>query len=127
MQVDDQDVVLMANGTDRYAGHVGELDSQGHVVFEGKHGRFQFPLNEVAEIRFAREQVASAPADAADNVCVRFSPVGSISGHPLPSRDAHTFTLLNPAAGEVNIALDAAVMLDFNATKQLIDDWNAEF
>ena len=54
LQVDDQDVVLMANGTDRYAGRVGELDADGKLRFEGKHGSFRFPLEEVAEIRFAR-------------------------------------------------------------------------
>ena len=68
LQVDDQDVVLMANGTDRYAGRVGSLDPRGNVRFEGRHGQFQFPLEEVAEIRFARERLAAAPDDTADNL-----------------------------------------------------------
>ena len=126
LQVDDQDVVLMANGTDRFAGRVGSLDDHGKVVFEGKHGRFQFPLDEVAEIRFARDRLADTPADVADNVCVRFGPLGSLSGHPLAGSGLK-FAILNPSAGELNLSLDSAVMLDFNASKQIIDDWNAEF
>ena len=126
LQVDDQDVVLMANGTDRYAGRVGNLDDNGKLAFEGKHGHFQFPLDDVAEIRFARDRLASAPADAADNVCVRFSPIGSVSGHPLAGHGA-TLGLLSPSAGELNLSLDSAVMLDFNPSKQIIDDWNADF
>jgi hypothetical protein len=126
LQVDEQDVVLMANGTDRYAGRVGNLDEHGKVLFEGKHGQFQFPLDEVAEIRFARERLAPAPEDAVDNLCVRFSPIGSVTGHPLAGNGT-MLGILSPCAGELNLSLDAAVMLDFNASKQIIDDWNAEF
>jgi len=126
LQVDDQDVVLMANGTDRYAGRVGNLDDQGKLAFEGKHGRFQFPLEDVAEIRFARQRLAESPADVADNVCVRFSPIGSVSGHPLAGHGAK-FGILSTGMGELSLSLDSAVMLDFNASKQIIDDWNAEF
>ena len=126
LQMDDQDVVLLANGTDRFAGRVDRLNDHGEVTFEGKHGRFQFPLDEVAEIRFARERLAEAPADVADNVCVRFSPLGSVSGHPLAG-DGLKCGILSPCAGELNLSLDCAVMLDFNASKQIIDDWNAEF
>ena len=113
LQVDDQDVVLMANGTDRYAGRVGSLDEHGKVLFEGKHGQFHFPLEEVAEIRFARERLAAAPDDPADNLVVRFSPIGSVSGRPV-SGDGSMLGILSPSAGELNLSLDAAVMLDFN-------------
>ena len=42
LQVDDQDIVLMANGTDRFSGKVGGLDD-GKIALDGKYGRFQFP------------------------------------------------------------------------------------
>ena len=126
LQVDDQDIVLMANGTDRYAGRVDRLDEQGKVLFEGKHGQFHFPLEEVAEIRFARERLAAAPEDPADNLVVRFSPIGSVSGRPVSS-DGSVLGILSPSAGELNLALDAAVMLDFNCSKQISDNWDAEF
>jgi len=127
LQVDDQDIVLMANGTDRYAGHVSGLDKQGKVLFEGKHGQFQFPLDEVAEVRFARDHLAPAPEVPADNLIVRFSPIGAVSGRPVVSGDASKFGILNSSAGELKLALDCAVMVDFNSTKQIIDDWDAAF
>ncbi len=126
LQIDDQDVVLMASGTDRYAGRVGGLDEQGNVLFEGKHGQFRFPLQEVAEIRFARERLAIAAEPAEDNLTVRFNPIGSVSGLPV-SGDASNLEILSPSAGPLNLSLDSAVMLDFNSSKQIIDDWNAQF
>lgn len=126
MQVEDQDVVLMSNGTDRFAGKVGGLDEQGRILFSGKHGSFQFPLQDVAEIRFARARLAEAPETPADNVIVRFSPIGSVSGKPV-SGDGGTLGIVNPVLGGMTLSLDPAVMLDFNSSNQIIDDWNADF
>lgn len=126
LQVDDQDIVLMANGTDRYAGTVGSLDAHGQLNFTGKFGALHFPLDEVAEIRFARKRLAAAADEPAERLVVRFSPVGAISGRPLPGDGEH-LNLLNPSAGPLRLALDSAVMLDFNSSKQIIDDWNAGF
>ena len=126
LQVDDQDVILMANGTDRFAGQVGRLDEHGKVLFEGRHGQFQFPLDEVAEIRFARDRLAPVAAEPAENFVVRLSPVGSISGRPV-SGDGSMIGIINPIAGELNLSLESAVMLDFNSSKQIIDDWDADF
>ena len=126
LQVDDQDVVLMANGTDRYAGRVRNLDAQGKVIFEGKHGQFHFPLDEVAEIRFARERLASVADEPADKLVVRFCPVGSISGRP-QAGDGARLSILSPSAGALQLSLDSAVMLDFNCSKQIIDNWDVDF
>ncbi len=126
LQVDDQDVVLMANGTDRFAGKVGKLDDQGKVRFEGKHGNFQFPLNEVAEIRFAHELQAKAAETPANNMVIRLAPIGAISGVPI-SGDGNTLEILSPIMGEINLSTAPAIMLEFNASNQLIDSWDADF
>jgi hypothetical protein len=126
LQIDDLDVVLMANGTDRYAGRVGSLDEQGKLVFEGKHGTFRFPVDDIAEIRFARKQLAAAPEDSAERVLVRFSPVGSISGRPAGSAGG-LLQLIHPLIGELDLSIDSAVMLEFNSSNQFIDDWDANF
>jgi len=126
LQMDEQDVVLMANGTDRYAGRIGGLDHEGKVLFAGKHAQFRFPLQEIAEIRFARERLAAAPDEPADNLVVRFGPIGAVSGHPVSSNGS-TLEMLSPSVGTLNLALDAAVMLDFNSSKQITDDWDADF
>ncbi len=126
MQVEDQDVVLMANGTDRFAGRVAGLDDHGQVLFEGKHGQFHFPLEEIAEIRFAREHLAQAGDDPPDNMIVRLSPVGVISGRPV-SGDGSMLGILSPVIGSVNLSTDAVMMLDFKPTNQIFDDWDADF
>lgn len=126
LETDDQDVVLMANGTDRYAGRVRELDADRKLVFEGRHGQFRFPLDEVAEIRFAHQQLATASEPQADSMVVRLSPIGRISGKPVAG-DAGALTLNHPALGGIRLSMDSAVMLEFNASNQIVDDWDADF
>jgi hypothetical protein len=125
LQVDDQDVVLLANGTDRYAGRIAGYEN-ANLLFEGKHGSFRFPLAEVAEVRFAKERLAEAGEVPADNFVVRMHPLGSISGRPV-SGDQHLLGMVSPLLGELNLSLDSAVMLDFNSSNQIIDDWDADF
>lgn len=126
LQVDDQDVVLMANGTDRYAGSVMGFDDRRRILFEGKHGEFKFPLEEVAEIRFASKRLAPAEDTPADSLVVRLNPIGSISGRPV-SGDSSILGILSPIIGELNLSMDSAVMLDFNSSNRIIDDWDADF
>ncbi len=125
LQTDDQDIVLLANGTDRFSGTVQGL-AEGKVHFEGKYGEFRFPLEEIAEIRFARESLAKPAEMSNDEVIVRFHPMGRVSGRPL-SGNARELRLLTSSAGEIVPNLDSAVMLDFQPSESFLDDWNPQF
>ena len=125
LQVDEHDIVLLANGTDRFSGKVGSL-RDGKILLEGKYGRFEFDLDDVAEIRFARDGLAKATEPVADSLSVHFSPLGFISGRPLAG-DASSLRLLNPACGEIQLNLDAATLLDFQSSNHITDDWEQDF
>lgn len=126
LEVEDQDVVLMANGTDRFAGKVLRMESDGRLAFEGRHGRFHFPLSDVAEIRFARARVSPAADEPAENLSLRMDPIGTFSGRPV-SGDRSSLTLQHSVLGQVKVSTDSAVMLEFNPSNQIIDDWDADF
>ena len=125
LQVDDQDIVLLSNGTDRFSGKVGEMRDE-KITLDGKYGRFQFRLDDIAEIRFARNGRAKESEIPADNVIVRLCPLGQVSGRPL-SGNASSIRTSNPIYGELDLNLESAVMLDFQPSNNLIDDWDAEF
>lgn len=125
LQVDDQDIVLLTNGTDRFSGKVGTM-RDGSIPLEGRYGRFQFKLEDIAEIRFARNDLAKATEPTADTLIVRLNPLGQISGKPL-SGNASSIRISNPIYGDLDFKLDSAIMLDFQSTNNAIDDWDAEF
>lgn len=125
LQVDDADIVLLSNGTDRFSGKVTGL-RDGKVSLEGRYGDFEFPMSEVAEVRFAKSRLAKAPDAVSDGLKVRLFPLGRISGQPL-SGDGKRLRILNASAGEIDLNMDYAAMLDFRGTESFLDDWDDEF
>ncbi len=125
LQTDEQDVVLLANGTDRFSGKVESMQD-GKIGLDAKYGHFQFNLDDVAEIRFARNHLAKPSDAAADQMVVRMHPIGQITGKPL-SGTAGMLRLSSPILGDLNVNLAPAVMLDFQVSNNFIDDWDAEF
>ena len=125
MQVDDADIVLLANGTDRFSGKVIGLHD-GLLKFEGRFGDFEFPIAEIAEVRFAKAGLAEVEKNPSDELSIRFHPIGRISGKPLGG-DSGNLRIKNASAGEIDIKLESAVMMDFRETDSFLDDWDDEF
>jgi hypothetical protein len=125
LQVDDQDIVLLANGTDRFSGKVDAFQD-GKVLLDGKYGSFKFELDDIAEIRFARNRLAKPTEMASEQLTIRLSPIGRISGRPIAgSRSA--IQMVSSGCGEMNFQLESAVMLDFQKSNSIIDAWDPEF
>jgi hypothetical protein len=126
LQVEDFDIVLMNNGTDRYAGKVGGFGADGIVDFEGRHGSFRLPLDEIAEIRFARNGLAEIPETTGSSILVRMGPMGAIGGTPVGG-NRESIELLNPSAGKIELSLDPVTLIDFNPSHIAIDEWSHDF
>lgn len=125
LQVDDQDIVLLSNGTDRFAGKVTGF-RDGAATFKGKYGDFVFPLDEVAEIRFAKAGLAEAPEPSDDEMTIHLYPLGRVTGKPVTGT-RQSVRLLTRSYGEWNANLGSAVMLDFNPSRSFLDDWDVQF
>lgn len=125
MEVEDQDIVLLANGTDRFSGKV-ESVHDGKVMMKARYGQFEFPISEVAEVRFARNLLEEAGEEQGGSITVRMGPLGRITGRPV-SGDARTLEMVHGIAGAIRVDLESAVMLDFQQSNTIIDDWNSDF
>lgn len=125
LESDDSDIVLLNNGTDRFSGKISGM-KDGKVNLTGKYGNFSFPMTEIAEIRFAKAQLKTTDEEAASDIRVRFHPHGSISGQVV-SGTPENVRLLNSSAGEFNINLKSAGILEFKSMNSYLDDWNVEF
>jgi len=70
--------------------------------------------------------LAEKQEDASASLKVRLYPMGRISGQPLGGDDKH-LRIINAAAGEMNMRLDSAVMLELHSTDSFLDDWDTDF
>lgn len=125
LQVDNTDIVLLANGTDRFSGAVSKV-AAGKLYLESRYGDFEFPLEDVAEIRFAKNKLAKETAAPSDVIVARLHPLGRITGTPLRG-DANSLSLFTGPAGEIHLNLDSAVMLEFQPSASFLDDWDIDF
>jgi hypothetical protein len=125
LQVDEQDIVLLANGTDRFSGKVSSLQNE-RLRLDGKYGEFNFLIDDIAEIRFARNRLAKQTEVEKGSLTVRLSPLGQMSGRPISG--SNSSILLNSSiCGPVNINLESATMLDFQPSNKTFDDWDSDF
>lgn len=125
LQVDDADIVLLANGTDRFSGKVTGLHD-GVLKLEGRFGNFEFPVAEIAEVRFARSRLAEVEENPSDELRVRFHPIGRISGKALGG-DAGMLRMKSASAGDIDVKLESAIMLELRESNSFLDDWDDEF
>lgn len=126
MQVDDQDIVLMTNGLDRIAGKAIRIGEDKNLVFDSKHGQLNIPLESIAELRFARGQLASHEASGDQSLSVRLSPIGKLTGAPMAA-DRDSILIKHPLVGDLKIATDSVIMLELDSTKNPIDSWDVFF
>lgn len=126
MQVEDQDIILMTNGLDRLSGKALSINQDGILIFQGRHGKFELPVDEISEIHFGRDQLAKVAPASGQTMKVRLSPLGLITGIPV-SGDSHSLLLRSEIIGDITVNTDAAVMFEFDNANQIFDNWDANF
>lgn len=126
LQTEDQDVIVMTNGLDRFAGKAIALEQNQMLRFRGRHGELLLPMDEISELHMATGNLLKGQAPSGKIIKARFSPMGVITGS-LISGDRKSTVLHHQLAGDITINNDAAVMLEFKDSKELFTDWDANF
>ncbi len=125
MQSKDQDIVLLSNGTDRFSGKVKGING-ARVMLEGRYGDFTFPLDEVAEIRFARNTLAEAEPAPANTILLRMQSFGLVAGVPISGDDGR-LQIEHPSCGTIDVDLDPVVIMEMQPGESFLDAWDPEF
>lgn len=124
MESDQQDIVLLTNGTDRFSGHIHAIH-EDHVEIEAKYATLKIPMQDVAEIHYARSTRRKLDTDAGSEVVVHMKPVGRISGVPLSSENGH-LQLDSKIAGKIEVDLAPAVVLELQSAGGFLDEWEED-
>jgi len=125
MQVADQDIVLLTNGTDRFSGKVTRI-ADGRLHLDGRYGSLEFPVADVAEIRFAGKSLTKTEDPPPNEIRLRLHPHGIVSGQPR-SGDSRTIRIDHPFCGPLDVGLPSAVILEANRGNSFLDTWDPDF
>ncbi len=122
MENEQQDIVLLTNGTDRFSGRIHGIH-EDLVEVEGKYATLKIPMQEVAEMHFARSSRRKLEPQENTEVIVHMKPVGRVSGVPVSSKDGH-LQLDSRLAGKIDLDLSPAVVLEFQSAGGFLDEWD---
>lgn len=112
MSHEERDIVLLANGTDRYSGKISRIEN-GVAFLKSTLSDLEIPLTDIAEIVFAKKANETKEEAAVGTVTARFYPVGKISGIPLKSTKTQ-LEINHPTAKNLSIRLERSIALEFN-------------
>ncbi|MEM9238243.1 MAG: hypothetical protein AAGB14_15835, partial [Verrucomicrobiota bacterium] len=124
LQSDEFDVVLLTNGTDRFSGKVSSIEN-GAAKLEGRYAPLEIPMEEIAEIHFARDGLEE-PEETRDRQSrTHFQPLGRLSGIAGVTT-AETMKLRSPLLGEIDLDLSSAVIIEFQSGSSFLNYWDEE-
>ena len=122
MESDDHDIVLLANGTDRFSGKVLAIRDEV-ISLRSPYSTLRIPTADIAEIRFARKHRASPGEASTKQITVHLQPVGRISGTPVASTKDR-LQLETRHAGKIDLDLTPAVVVEFQSSGGFLDAWD---
>ncbi len=129
MEVEDRDIVLLSNGTDRYSGKVLALEN-GKFRIQGTYAEMQIPLSEVQEIRFAKKTTAAKEEEEAEDsretVRLLFQPFGRLTVMPLEATPDR-MKARHAAIGDLELDLRYSGLLEFSFSDSVLDSWDDDF
>jgi hypothetical protein len=123
MELDDKDAILMTNGTDRFAGKIIAMEENGIIRFESKHGAILVPLDEIAEIRFARSHLAKT--ETQDGPVIHLGPIGRLTAKSIAG-DRGLLKIQHPVLGPVDLQTDPVIMLEYKPGTRIVDGWDVD-
>lgn len=125
MKVEERDVMLLTNGTDRFSGKILSLE-EGAFSVESDYGVFQIPANEVSDIHFASGSVEPAPDPETGEVLVSLQPNGILTVFPKEGL-ANSLQSNHAILGDLTLDLTYAYLLEFDPIGTIFDNWDDEF
>ena len=125
MQTKERDVLLLANGTDRFSGEILALEEDVFRV-KSEYGIFEIPALEVTDIQLATDNVAQAPDPENGEIKVSFQPNGLLTLLPKEGQST-TLKGAHSILGDLSLDLNYAYLLEFDAIGSIFDNWDDEF
>lgn len=125
MQTEDRDVMLLANGTDRFSGKILTLEEDVFRI-ESEYGIFQIPADEVTDIQLATDMVAEAPEPSEGQILVSLQPNGLLTLLPKEGL-ADDLKGEHSLLGDMVVDLNYSYLLEFDPIGTIFDNWDDEF
>jgi hypothetical protein len=124
LESETQDIVMLSNGKDRFAGKVLTLENQ-QLSLDGTYAKMVIPRNELQSINFASDRIQSISNNDSNTITFQFTGSGSITATPLSS-DGQTLNVNHPILGNITLKTEYLSAITYGNGGGIIDQWNSK-
>ncbi|MFT5882296.1 MAG: hypothetical protein ACI9FG_000797 [Crocinitomicaceae bacterium] len=124
LQDEDSDIVLLANGRDRFSGTVTSIN-QNELQLKGNYADMTIPRAEVQSVTFASSLLAEIQDQSRKEIIFQLGKRGAITATPMGT-SSDGIIVKHPILSELNLDFTYLTAITYDSTSSLLDQWNTK-
>ncbi|MFC5051487.1 hypothetical protein ACFPK9_12820 [Rubritalea spongiae] len=118
------DILMLANGKERFAGKVTELTTQ-QLNFDGTYAEMVIPRNELQSIHFAKNQTSTISDIDENSIVFELGGSGFITAIP-ESSEGQKIKVTHPILGNISLDTSYLTSINYQPGNNILDQWNSK-
>ncbi|MEO1857249.1 MAG: hypothetical protein ABGY95_07800 [Rubritalea sp.] len=124
LQDENSDIVLLANGRDRFSGTITSItDKQIHL--KGNYADMTIPREEIHSITFATSPLAEAQKKSLNEVLFHVGTRGTLTATPIGT-SANEVLVKHSILNELHLAFEYLTAITYDSSISILDQWNTK-
>jgi hypothetical protein len=124
LQDDDSDIVLLANGRDRFSGTITSI-TDTELQLKGNYADMTIPRDEIQSFTFATDSLAEAQEQSSKEIFFHLGKTGKLTATPVGT-SADNVIIKHPILAELNLDFNYLTAITYDTSSSLLDVWNTK-
>lgn len=124
LQDEDADIVLLANGRDRFSGIITSI-TENELLLKGNYADMTIPREEVQSVTFASSTQADIQQQSRKAITFQLGARGALTATPIGTT-ATGIIVKHPILDELNLDFSYLTAITYDPTRSILDQWNTK-
>jgi len=124
LQDENLDIVLLANGRDRFSGTVTSIN-ENELQLKGNYADMTIPRDEVQSVTFASNLLAETQEQSRKEIIFQLGKRGALTAIPMGT-SSDGIIVKHPILSELNLDFRYLTAITYDSTSSLLDKWNTQ-
>ena len=122
LQAENSDIVLLANGLDRFSGSVKSI-TESELHLKGQYTDISIPREEIQSVTFSTGDRRKTQKQSSQEISFHLGQRGILRAIPLGT-SANSILVKHPILGELSLDFSYLTAITYDTSSALIDQWN---
>ena len=124
LQDEDLDIVLLANGRDRFSGMVTSIN-ENELQLKGNYADMTIPRDEVQSVTFASNLLALTQEQSRKEIIFQLGKRGALTATPMGT-SSDGIIVKHSILSELNLDFSYLTAITYDSTSSILDQWNTQ-